>query len=331
MVVGRIRITPADVGRRVSVRSCLPSDDADQPGPGATDALGTLTAWPAPGALIIARDRRGDRVSIDTGRVIAAKVVPPDTAVVTWQERADSAWGSAARLTFGDWLAHWQPGPDVRDRGIRAGSDPRVPARTAIEQSLAFLAGQADAARAAAGQADATAPGPVSGPLLRAPLPCVHDPVLRELGWRPGRTILFFTRAFFTRGLSTPAESAARTDAPAAGSLRASARRADPTEDDRACTLTADGGSIHITRVDDAALVTGLHVAEAARRRGIGRTLTERACAWAAARGVREVGLQVLADNEPACALYVALGFTVHHRYHYWHPPAPGRAYAASP
>lgn len=289
-VVGRFRITPADVGRRVSVRSGLTDAGAGRPaGPAATDSLGTLTGWPVPGDLTIARDRGPGSVTLRPDRVLAAKVVPPDTGVLTWQERSDRAWGSAPSRTFQDWSAHWRPGEDVRDRGLTVGADPGVDPAAALDSLLAFLSPRM----------------PIRGPLLRAPRPCVHDPALAALGWRPGREILFMSVPVLP-GRATP-HGPRGGSAPLGGEVE----------------FTEAAGRVCMTRVDRAAIMTGLLVDQAERRRGVGGRLTRTALTWAAEQGLAEVGLQVLADNEPACALYASLGFTVHHRSCYWHPPAP--------
>ncbi|ERN41069.1 acetyltransferase [Rubidibacter lacunae KORDI 51-2] len=52
-----------------------------------------------------------------------------------------------------------------------------------------------------------------------------------------------------------------------------------------------------------------LYVAADHRRRGIGTLLLAEVLAWARARGDRQVGLQVFADNQPALSLYERLGF----------------------
>lgn len=56
--------------------------------------------------------------------------------------------------------------------------------------------------------------------------------------------------------------------------------------------------------------VQTIAVAEDARGRGIGRALMERMLAQARARGMREVFLEVRADNPVAQGLYRSLGFT---------------------
>jgi len=53
------------------------------------------------------------------------------------------------------------------------------------------------------------------------------------------------------------------------------------------------------------------------RGRGIGRAFCAAALGWARACGTRSMALQVLESNATARALYVALGFSEHHRYHY--------------
>ena len=68
-----VRITPADVGARVSVRSRLPDPDPD--GPSATDVLGMLRSW-SDGVLRIER-RDGSVAEIDESRLLAARTVPP--------------------------------------------------------------------------------------------------------------------------------------------------------------------------------------------------------------------------------------------------------------
>jgi hypothetical protein len=67
-----VRITPADVGSRVSVRSRIAPD-----GPGApstTDTLGYLLAWSNDELRIQRRD--GQIVSLATADLLAGKVLP---------------------------------------------------------------------------------------------------------------------------------------------------------------------------------------------------------------------------------------------------------------
>jgi len=63
--------------------------------------------------------------------------------------------------------------------------------------------------------------------------------------------------------------------------------------------------------------ITAVEVSRARRGAGLGRALTSAICAEAAARGARQVFLQVEAGNVPARTLYERCGFRYSHRYHY--------------
>ncbi len=56
------------------------------------------------------------------------------------------------------------------------------------------------------------------------------------------------------------------------------------------------------------------------RGKGHARRLLQSALKWARSRGARLAWLQVEADNEPACSLYMSLGFSEVYRYHYRRP-----------
>lgn len=69
-----VRITPADVGQRVSVRFWL-ADAATAPsGPRHSDAVGVLESW-EDGWLVVRR-RDGDAVTVDEAALVAGKVIP---------------------------------------------------------------------------------------------------------------------------------------------------------------------------------------------------------------------------------------------------------------
>lgn len=65
-----VRISPADVGRRVSVRSRLHGEAQ-----AATDALGVLRSW-TDGVLVVER-RDGTRAVIAEADLLAGRPVPP--------------------------------------------------------------------------------------------------------------------------------------------------------------------------------------------------------------------------------------------------------------
>lgn len=66
---GVVRISPADVGARVSVRARIP-EPGD--GPSMTDTVGILERWTDDGILCIRR-RDGELVEIDAQLLVAAR------------------------------------------------------------------------------------------------------------------------------------------------------------------------------------------------------------------------------------------------------------------
>ncbi len=62
-------------------------------------------------------------------------------------------------------------------------------------------------------------------------------------------------------------------------------------------------------RTSPVAFLEAIHVAPAARRRGIARALVTRAHAWGRARGCSEFASDALLDNDASHAMHRALGF----------------------
>lgn len=66
-----VRITPADVGQRVSVRSRLPAEDGE---PSTTDTVGRLLDWTD--EVLTIRKRDGTEVQVAEPDMVAGKVIP---------------------------------------------------------------------------------------------------------------------------------------------------------------------------------------------------------------------------------------------------------------
>lgn len=71
------------------------------------------------------------------------------------------------------------------------------------------------------------------------------------------------------------------------------------------------GNAIDLVSGDRYAYIFLLYVAPEHRRRGIARALMHRAETWAAARGDRQIGLQVFSHNQVALDFYRRLGYEI--------------------
>lgn len=71
-----IRITPDDVGQRVSLRYWLDDAAEGDGGPRHSDVVGTLEAW-ADGWLEVRR-RDGAVTRVDEAALVAGKTIPPN-------------------------------------------------------------------------------------------------------------------------------------------------------------------------------------------------------------------------------------------------------------
>jgi len=90
-------------------------------------------------------------------------------------------------------------------------------------------------------------------------------------------------------------------------------------------------GAVRAAVSGDILLVARLAVRPEFRRRGLAKVLMAVCGPWAAERRAKACVLQVAVGNEPALALYAALGFREHHRYRYWVPPAGRRGTQTNP
>ncbi|MEW2193920.1 GNAT family N-acetyltransferase [Streptomyces microflavus] len=322
-----VRITPADVGKRVSVRRRPEGDGA---GAEFTDTVGVLTSW-NDGVVSITR-KSGESVHIVESSLVAGKVVPAAPArrrgpAASFRELAAvtaRAWQPVESEPLGEWRLRAAGGFTRRansalplgDPGMRLGEafgrverwyeERGLPAyiqtATGAEGTQETLCAELERhgwRREVTAEVRIAALAPVGD--LDADVTAVR--LTRE----PDEAWLSRYQRFSTPGPhvlrvlgSGPAVWFATVAGEAGGEAPAAIGR---------CVV--DGRWAGFMAVE---------VAPEHRRRGLATSVMAALARRALDEGASAAWLQVEEDNEGARALYDGMGFAAHHRYHHFRP-----------
>lgn len=325
-----IRISTADVGKRVSVRRLT------APGAGAerfTDTVGLLDSWDG-GVLRITR-RTGETVLIDEAALVAGKVVPaaparrrgPATSARELQEVAARGWPARETGRLGDWTLRASGGFTARANSALPLGATGLPLSAALDRVRDWYheRGLPALVQVATGDPDQDAR---------------LDAALAERGWTDERHALIRTAA-----LAPLADTDADTSGvllsrePDAAWLRAYGRTGASVAD--AMGVLTGGPSVWFATVPGEPGAEGpaaigrcvvdgrwagfaaLAVSPDLRRRGLAARVMARLAEVALDEGASAAYLQVEEGNGGAASLYDGLGFTTHHAYHYRREPRP--------
>ncbi|MFJ3797131.1 GNAT family N-acetyltransferase [Streptomyces sp. NPDC090088] len=326
-----VRITAADVGKRVSVRRLTGNDVPEEK---FTDTVGVLTSWDDDGVLTITR-RDGATVRIPESALVAGKVVPAAPArrrgpAATYEELARVAargWRPVESERLGAWELRASGGFTRRANSVLPLGDPGLPLDAALEAvrrwyGVRGLPAYVQTATGAAGTQE---------------LLCAE---LARRGWT--REV---SAELWVGGLAPVADRAE-----GAGVLLA--READEAwlaryqrkgVSEVALRVLGSGPSVWFATVPgaqgDAPAAIGrlvvdgrwagfaaVEVDPALRRRGLAGEVMAALARRALEEGASAAWLQVETDNEAARAMYARLGFAAHHAYHHYRgPEADGR------
>ncbi|MFM9495727.1 GNAT family N-acetyltransferase [Streptomyces galilaeus] len=321
-----VRITAADVGKRVSVRRL------SEPGVTEgkfTDTVGVLTSWDN-GVLLITR-KSGESVRITESSLVAGKVVPAAPArrrgpAASYEELARvcaRAWRPVEAERLGEWELRAASGFTRRANSVLPLGDPGLPLDGALDVVRRWYG---DRGLPAYVQTATGAEG-------------TQEPLCAELerrGW-----VREVTAELWIGALAPVADLA---EAEAGGVVLA--READEAWLARyqrkgigevALKVLGGGPSVWFASVpgEGAApaaigrcVVDGRWAGFAAvevdpqqRRRGLATVVMAALARRALEEGASAAWLQVEADNAGARALYARMGFGAHHAYHHYREP----------
>lgn len=306
---GPLRLSPYDVGARVTVRRRLPDG-------GFSDTVGVLESWHE--GVLVVRRRDGEAVTVAEDSITHGRPVEPTDRDL--EQIAALGWRGLEEERLGGWLLRAAEGWTGRANSVLPLRDPGLPLDDALDRVEAWYADRG------------------LRPRFQVPLPLARrlDADLEARGWAGHAPVLFMTSRVGAALRLTPV----REDLPPV--------RLDPEPTEawlaayhyrggalppvaRAVLLHAarpvfasveeDGAVLAIARgaVDEGWLgITAVEVEPHARRRGLGRHVVRGLLAWSQAHAAY---LQVADDNLGAIAMYEQMGFGVHHRYHYREGP----------
>ncbi|MFI1439472.1 GNAT family N-acetyltransferase [Streptomyces fructofermentans] len=332
-----VRVTPADVGKRVSVRRVV--EDAPE-GEKFTDTVGVLTSWDN-GVLLITR-RSGESVQIPESALVAGKVVPSAPArrrgpAASYEELARvsaRAWQPVEREMLGGWELRAAAGFTRRANSALPLGDPGLPLDRALRYVQDWYAARelpayVQTATGAAGTQE----------LLGAEL--------EGRGWTREVTAELWTGALAPLGDLTdpgPGGTGPAGTGPAVNLSRTVDEawlggygRKGLTE--VALKVLGSGPSVWFATVPGAGagapaaigrcVVDGrwagfaaVEVDPSARRRGLATAVMAALARRALSEGASAAWLQVEKENAGARTLYAGMGFAAHHAYHHYRAPA---------
>jgi N-acetylglutamate synthase len=306
-----------DVGARVSVRYRLRT--------GATDVIGDLDSLDADRLAIRRSD--GSLVVIEAAAVVAARVVGP--SLLSARE-LEAVSGRSWPAPDEEWLGHWwlrsAGGFTARACSVRALGDPGRPFDDALAHVVRWYS-----ERGLPAMIRAVSGSNVGAELDRRGWIAVNESLVQTV------TVARLSRLLAARrGVAgTTADVQLDERPPQSWQLRYHGGAITPVAL-QVLTGAPDVAFATIDAADPTAAAAGIgraaveppwvgfaavEVETSARRQGHAHSVMSALTAWAASRGAVRAWLEVLADNEPAVALYASLGFTEHYRYTYRTPP----------
>ncbi|OIJ85143.1 GNAT family N-acetyltransferase [Streptomyces colonosanans] len=319
-----VRITAADVGKRVSVRRW---NEHAAEGEKYTDTVGVLTSWDG-GVLRITR-RDGESVRIAESSLVAGKVVPaaparrrgPSASYGELARISARAWQPVEREQLGAWELRAAAGFTRRANSVLPLGDPGLPLDEALEVVRRWYAARGlpahmQLATGAEGTqellcAQLESRGwtrAVTAELWTGALAPVAD---REAaGVRLTRTVDEMWLARYQRkGLSEVALRVLGSGPSVWFATVPGAEGAPPAAIGR-CVVDGRWAGFAAVEVDPAQ-----------RRRGLATTVMAALAQRALDEGASAAWLQVDTGNPAARALYAGLGFGAHHAYHHYREP----------
>ncbi len=334
-----VRITPADVGKRVSVRRRSEGGGA---GAEFTDTVGVLTSWDD--GVVAITPKSGDSVRIVESALVAGKVVPAAPArrrgpAASFAELAAvtaRAWQPVESEPLGEWRLRAADGFTRRANSVLPLGDPGLPLGEAFGRVERWyeergLPPYIQTATGAEGAQEAL---------------CAE---LERHGWRREVTAEVRIAALAPVGDLDADVSAVRLSRePDAAWLSRYQRFSTPGP--HVLRVLGGGPSVWFATVAGAGdgetggetgggtggeapaaigrcVVDGrwagfmaVEVAPEHRRRGLATSVMAALARQALEEGASAAWLQVEEDNEGARALYDGMGFAAHHRYHHFRP-----------
>ncbi|MDX2403829.1 GNAT family N-acetyltransferase [Streptomyces microflavus] len=322
-----VRITPADVGKRVSVRRRPEGDGA---GAEFTDTVGVLTSW-NDGVVSITR-KSGESVHIVESSLVAGKVVPAAPArrrgpAASFRELAAvtaRAWQPVESEPLGEWRLRAAGGFTRRANSALPLGDPGLPLGEAFGRVERWyeergLPAYIQTATGAEGTQETL---------------CAE---LERHGWRREVTAEVRIAALAPVGdLDADVTAVRLTREPDEAWLSRYQRFSTPGP--HVLRVLGSGPAVWFATVAGEAggeapaaigrcVVDGrwagfmaVEVAPEHRRRGLATSVMAVLARRALDEGASAAWLQVEEDNEGARALYDGMGFAAHHRYHHFRP-----------
>ena len=298
-------LSPADVGRRVTVRR--------QTVTGLRDTVGNLVAWTAgPTGTLQVEGRDGVIVDLKTTEITAARVVPPEISALRLQVITEAAWPVSDHEALGDWMLRFAGGEARRTNSARITGVPSGDVHHALDYITEWYERRGIRAQ------------------VQTPAPGAFDQVLMDKGWEPFSESYFMVRDSAEGG--TVAENVHVASSPsndwltvaAPDMARGLAAPMALAQHQRFITVYDGETPVSVGRVvghEGWGIVTTVRTAADEQRKGYGRTCMDAVHSAARDMGSKAFMLQVLVENEKAVPLYNDLGYYTHHHYRYFLAP----------
>jgi N-acetylglutamate synthase len=299
--LGRLFITPADIGRKVSIRY----RSAGQ----LTDVVGELINWQDEKFTVL--NKHNTEVSVAAVEIVAAKVVAPEVSAAWVQSMALRVWQAKETEQLGDWVLQATGGATSRVNSALLVGLPSDNIDTSLQKVIDWYQVR-----------DLT-------PLVHLSSPGIFDNNLKKLSFEQTHLIDFLSKktAKLAPGFDfTVEDNLSSSWLQAVNQNNGEGRKVDDFtlksgDFVRYLSLIIDGkisATARIAAESGFALVTNLWVSESIRNQKIAQNLMQAVEYLAADVGIDRIWLQVLHSNLAAQNLYKKIGYQIHHQYRYW-------------